>query len=37
MKFSDYENAQDFLSKTGMTPDQAIEFLENELRKRGIL
>ena len=32
-KFSQYENARDFLNKTGLSPDQAIEFLYRKLGK----
>jgi len=33
MKFSDYKDANDFLQKTGLDPDSAIIFLDNELKK----
>ena len=33
MKFSDYEDAQDFLQKSGLDPDAAITFLDAELKK----
>jgi len=33
MKFSDYEDAQDFLQKSGLDSDSAITFLDNELKK----
>jgi hypothetical protein len=29
--FSQYKDAQDYLNKTGMQPDQAIEFLDKKL------
>lgn len=33
MNFFNYKDGKDFLNKTGMTPDQAINFLNNELEK----
>ena len=33
MKFSDYKDAQDFLQKSGLDPDSAITFLDDELKK----
>ena len=33
MNFFDYKNGQDFLNKTGLTPKQAIEFLDKEIEK----
>lgn len=35
MNFSDYKDAQDFLQKSGLDPDSAITFLDNEIKKIG--
>lgn len=36
LNFSQFKDGQDFLNKTGMTHDQAILFLTDELKKRGV-
>jgi len=37
LNFFDFKDGADFLQKTGMTPDQALEFLDRELQmRRGI-
>ena len=33
MRFSDYKDFDDFLNKTGMHPDDAILFLDEEIDK----
>jgi len=35
MNFFNFKDGKDFLNKTKMTHEEAIEFLERELEKRG--
>lgn len=34
MNFFQYKDGHDFLKKTGMTPEEAIQFLDQELKLR---